>query len=145
MKRIVLPIAVAIAAGAIAVSAALAASPTVKLASRGSLGKIIVNGRGFTAYAFTADSRNKDVCVKRAGCTGIWPPLTTKGKPVAGPGLKRRLLGTIKLNGGRRQVTYAGHPLYRYAFDTPGATDYVGISEFGGKWLALTASGHLVK
>ena len=57
-------------------------------------------------------------------------------------GLKPSLLGTIALGGGRRQVTYAGHPLYTYAFDSgPAETGYVGATQFGGTWRALSATG----
>jgi hypothetical protein len=41
------------------------------------------------------------------------PPLMARGKPIAGRGLKSSLLGTIRRANGVRQVTYAGHPLYR--------------------------------
>lgn len=110
------------------------------------LGTILVNGRGLTVYAFTRDSRNHDRCTGIGGCTGVWPLVTTKGRPRLGPGVRRSLVGTIKLAGGSRQVTYAGHPLYTYiASSGPGDTSYVGVSQFGGRWLVLTASGHLVK
>ena len=60
--------------------------------------------------------------------------------------MRRSLLGTIKLPNGARQVTYAGHPLYTYIGDSgPGDTSYVGVSQFGGRWFALTAAGHIVK
>jgi predicted lipoprotein with Yx(FWY)xxD motif len=110
------------------------------------VGKILVNGRGVTVYAFTRDSRNHDRCAAIAGCTSVWPLVTTSGKPKLGSGVKRSLVGTIELPGGTRQVTYAGHPLYTYiASAGPGDTSYVGVSQFGGRWLALTAAGRLVK
>ncbi len=62
------------------------------------------------------------------------------------PGIKRGLIGTIKLASGVKQVTYAGHPLYTYIGDSgPGDTSYVGFSQFGGTWFALNAAGHAVK
>src|SRR5579859_1165393 len=73
------------------------------------LGTILVDGAGHTVYGFTRDSRNHDRCAATAGCTGIWPLLTSTGTPTAGPGVKRSLVSTIKV-GGARQVTYAGHP-----------------------------------
>jgi predicted lipoprotein with Yx(FWY)xxD motif len=109
------------------------------------LGSILVNGGGHTVFAFTRDSRNHDRCAGTAGCTGIWPMVTTTGTPTLGPGVKRSLLGTIKV-AGARQVTYAGHPLYTYIGDSgPGDTSYVGQSQFGGRWFALNATGHIVK
>jgi hypothetical protein len=69
--------------------------------------------------------------------------VTSNGKPIAGPGVSKSKLGTIKV-GGKTQVTYAGHPLYTYSAE-PKGTSYVGISMFGAKWDAITASGKLVK
>lgn len=132
---------------------AASARPSAVAASRGamvklrstSVGKILVARNGFTLYAFTADKRNQDKCVKRSGCTGLWPLFTTHGRPQAGPGVKRSKLGTIKVNG-KSQVTYGGHPLYEYTGDTsPGSTSYVNFSQFGGRWPAVNASGNLVR
>jgi predicted lipoprotein with Yx(FWY)xxD motif len=110
------------------------------------VGNIIVSGGGLTVYAFTRDSRRRDRCVTIGGCTDIWPPYTTNAAPQGGRGVRHSLLGTIMLAGGVRQVTYAGHPLYTYIGNSgPGDTSYVGVSQFGGRWLGLTASGHLVK
>jgi predicted lipoprotein with Yx(FWY)xxD motif len=123
-------------------------APTVKLRKTG-LGKILVNSKGFTLYMFTRDRRNKDNCYKISSsfgrCRDSWPPLPTKGKPTAGPGVKASLLGKIKLPNGTWQVTYNGHPLYTYAFDSgPGQTSYVGCPQFGGTWKALNAAGKAV-
>ena len=66
--------------------------------------------------------------------------------PLAGPGVKASLIGTIRPKPGLVQVTYAGHPLYTYSLDSsPGETFYVNISQFGGRWPALNASGGEVK
>jgi predicted lipoprotein with Yx(FWY)xxD motif len=84
-----------------AASAALAAGRPAKLKlGKTGLGKIVQNGRGFTIYMFTRDRRNKDSCVKVSGCTGVWPAVTSAGRPVIGPGLKRSLVGTITLPSG---------------------------------------------
>ena len=108
------------------------------------VGKILTTRNGFTVYAFTADKARKDVCVKRSGCTSLWPLVTTHGKPKAGKGVNRRMLGTIKVNG-KTQVTYGGHPLYKYSGDSSsGDTSYVGVNQFGGVWKALAASGKLI-
>jgi predicted lipoprotein with Yx(FWY)xxD motif len=110
------------------------------------IGKILVNSRGFTIYAFTRDSRNHDACVKINACVTAWPLVTTSGAPIAGPGVKASLIGTIKPKPGVVQVTYAGHPLYTYAGDSgPGQTFYVNINQFGGRWPALNAAGNEVK
>jgi predicted lipoprotein with Yx(FWY)xxD motif len=150
--HLLLPAALASAMIASAVAAADARVPaahaaraaTVQLRST-SLGKILVNSSGFTLYEFTKDSRNKNTCVKVSGCSAVWPALSAHGSTTAGPGVKASLLSSITLPGGARQVTYAGHPLYLYSEASErGETSYVGVSHFGGKWLAVNAAGHAV-
>jgi predicted lipoprotein with Yx(FWY)xxD motif len=131
--------------------AAKAAKVQLRHTSRG---KILVNGSGFTVYAFTRDPRNKDTCIGATGsegygsmrCEEVWPPLTTSGKPTAGAGVKSSLLSTIRLADGRKQVTYAGHALYLYKPATErGETSYVGEKQFGGTWTAVNAAGKLIR
>ena len=154
MKRTYMLLAPALV-GAISVSAVASAQGGVPIAHAGraasvqlrktSLGKILVDSSGFTLYEFTRDSHNKDTCVKVSGCSTVWPALMTHGNPTAGAGVKASLLSTIKLPGGARQVTYAGHPLYGYAEATERAeTSYVGVSHFGGRWEAVNAAGGAV-
>jgi len=113
-------------------------------AASSSLGKIIVDGRGRTLYLFEKDTRGHSAC--SGTCAMYWPPLITRGKPVAGHGLKKSLLGTIRRANGARQVTYAGHPLYRYALDTkPGQTNGEGLQDFGAGWDALSAAGKKIE
>ena len=110
------------------------------------VGKVLVDSSGFTVFRFSKDPRNSDTCVKISGCTNLWPPLMSSGRPIAGPGVRAALLSTIKLPGGGRQVTYAGHPLYRYSAATEkGETGYVGAQQFGGSWYALNSAGGSVK
>jgi predicted lipoprotein with Yx(FWY)xxD motif len=151
MKRITLALVallamVALVATAMANSSSHKASSTatVKL-THTKLGSILTTGGGFTVYEFSLDGRNRDRCVAMTGCATAWPPVTAKGRPTAGSGLNARLLGTIKLPGGTSQVTYAGHPLYRFIKDSAGTTDYVGVSAFGGVWDALNAAGKTVR
>ncbi|HTU79535.1 MAG TPA: hypothetical protein VMF09_12325 [Solirubrobacteraceae bacterium] len=122
------------------------ASAATKLELRHTkLGSILTTSAGLTLYLFTHDHGGEDSCVKIHDCATFWPPLRTSGTPVAGPGVKASLLGTVEIPGGARQVTYAGHALYGYSGETPGETGYVGVSAFGGAWEALNASGHAVK
>jgi predicted lipoprotein with Yx(FWY)xxD motif len=147
MKRIVVLAIASVATIALTAGLASASGRQAKLQLRNtSKGKILVDRAGFTLYMFTKDGRNKDACVKISGCTGVWPPLTTSGKSLAGPGVKSSLIGTIKVPHVGTQVTYAGRPLYTYIGDPgPGSTFYVGVRQFHGFWYALNAAGHLVK
>ncbi len=124
-----------------------ASPPPAKIQLRTThLGRVLANGSGFTVYVFTHDRKNQDTCVKISRCPGTWPVLRTNGKARAAKGVNASLLGTITLAHGVNQVTYAGHPLYGYRGDSaPGQTGYVGVSEFGGSWDAITAAGKLVR
>ena len=111
-----------------------------------SLGNVIVDSSGFTLYRFSKDSGKQNMCLKTSECSTTWPALETSGQPTVGPGLKASLVSMIALPGGKRQVTYAGHPLYRYAAGTErGETSYAGVKQFGGTWFAVSASGATVK
>jgi predicted lipoprotein with Yx(FWY)xxD motif len=126
------------------VGAAAAATTTVKVEQAG-LGQILVDSSGHTLYLFTRDHHGQDSCAKVSGCLETWPALTTTRKPVAGPHVRASLLGTIKLHGRVRQVTYAGHPLYTYALDfTRRSTFNIGSDEYGGEWLAVGPAGEAV-
>jgi len=143
-RHVLIASALATALAASAPAGASAARTEIKL-RKTSVGTILVNSRGFTVYAFTRDPRNRDMCVALRGCSAVWPAVTTTGKPIAGHGLKTSLLGTINLHNGRKQVTYAGHPLYTYVGDgAPGETSYVNFAAFGGRWPAMNAAGHEV-
>ncbi len=148
MKR---SISVVLALGTLALAMCAASATaatrgtTIKL-TKTNRGKILTTARGFTLYMFSRDKRGKDVCVKIRDCTTVWPLVRTKSTPIAGPGVKARLLGTIKLPGGSRQVTYNGWPLYTYIGDIfPRSTQFVGLKQSGGFWWALNAAGRIVK
>ena len=107
-------------------------------------GKALFNGRGFVLYAFTRDDR-RSACYGE--CAKAWPPyFAPKGALRVGAGLKRSLLGTVRRRNGRRQVTYAGRPLYYYVGDTgPGVIRCQDVYEFGGRWLLVRPGGKLLR
>lgn len=108
------------------------------------LGKVLVTATGRTLYLFTHDRLGKSRCTGQ--CAAFWPPLYDSAKPLAGAGVKASLLGRTRRADGRLQVTYAGHPLYRFVKDTrAGQTNGEGINHFGGLWWALDAKGRAVR
>ena len=151
MKRIlILLVGIAMLALPAAGVAGSSQRVTVKLANTGK-GKLLVDGepgpfQGFTLYMFARDRRNQDNCIKTSGCKSIWPPLTVKGRPTGGPGVRGSLLGSIAIGQGKRQVTYGGHPLYIYSQDfSPGDTFYIGALQFNGTWYGVNAAATAVK
>ena len=114
-------------------------SATIGLANTG-LGKILVDSQGRTIYLFQKDAGTKSAC--SGACATAWPPVLATGKPTIGSGLKASLVGTSRRSDGASQVTYNGHPLYRFVKDQkPGDTTGQGVNAFGGGWFALSAAG----
>jgi predicted lipoprotein with Yx(FWY)xxD motif len=109
-----------------------------------SLGKVLVDSSGRTLYLFEKDRNGRSAC--SGACAGNWPPVTVSGKPTAGAGVMASLLSTTRRSDGKEEVTYAGHPLYRYAGDTqPGDTNGEGLKIFGAEWYALDGTGSKVE
>ena len=125
-----------------AVSASRAA--TVRLEQTG-LGEILVDGSGHTLYLFTKRPHDKDSCAKVAGCLETWPALTTTRRPRRRRACKSLAARHDQAPRPRRQVTYAGHPLYTYALDfVRRSTFNIGADEYGGAWYAVNAAGEAV-
>jgi predicted lipoprotein with Yx(FWY)xxD motif len=118
---------------------AAAGAITIKT-GRTSLGTVLTDSKGITVYLFEADTTIKPTCY--GACAQAWPPVLTAGAPVAGPGAKASLLGTVKRTDGKTQVTYAGHPLYYFVQSTkPGDVSGQGSNAFGAHWDAVRPSG----
>jgi predicted lipoprotein with Yx(FWY)xxD motif len=108
------------------------------------LGPILVDARGRTLYLFEKDHNGMSSC--NTACTTYWPPVVSAGTPRAGTGVHKSMLGVTKRRDGRRQVTYAGHPLYRFVGDkTAGQTKGEGLANFGAEWYAVGATGRTIE
>jgi predicted lipoprotein with Yx(FWY)xxD motif len=100
------------------------------------------DARGQAVYLFDREESKESECY--GDCARAWPPVLTKGRPVAGKGVRKRLLGTTRRRNGKRQVTYDGRPLYYYVDDAPGRVLCHNVREFGGLWLVLRPDGEPV-
>jgi predicted lipoprotein with Yx(FWY)xxD motif len=100
-------------------------------------GSVLVANGDEVLFAFT---KGNSVSACTVACASIWPPFEPSHL-VAGSGVNAKMLHTVA-RGSSRQVTYKGHLLYLYA-DGRASYDvaYIGVSQFGGTWKALTASG----
>jgi predicted lipoprotein with Yx(FWY)xxD motif len=139
--------------------------PATVSATATALGKVLVIGAGTYAgcslYVLTSDqlhalSGAAFACSDNPNplqvpCDSIlWPALLTTGAPIAGPGINPTLLGTVlrsDLPGmpAVQQVTYAGHPLYRFFLDeTPGETEganlFDPVTSPAGTWYLVDPS-----
>jgi predicted lipoprotein with Yx(FWY)xxD motif len=102
-------------------------------------GQVVADRRGEAIYLFDKEKRGKAECY--GDCAKAWPPLLTKGEPVAGKGIRKRLLGTTRRRDGKLQVTYRDQPLYYYVADEPGRILCHNVPEFGGLWLVVQGNG----
>jgi predicted lipoprotein with Yx(FWY)xxD motif len=132
----------AIAASAFTTTGAKAKTPALKLAKT-SLGTILVDSKGRTLYAFGHDLKNKSRCSGQ--CASNWPPAKAPAKPTVAKGINKSKLKVIKRSDGSPQLSYNGHPLYRFIADSgPGSTNGENITAFGGTWDVLSKSGTVV-
>ncbi len=99
-------------------------------------GLVLANSAGLTLYLYTSDTKNHSNCT--GSCVSAWPPFMTVGTPVAGTGVKQALLATTKRPNGKFQVTYNGHPLYRYIGDSKAGQS---AGEGLGGFFVVTAAG----
>jgi predicted lipoprotein with Yx(FWY)xxD motif len=119
--------------------ASMAASGARAKVVSSDFGRVIADGKGEAFYLFDKESSKTPRCYGE--CAEVWPPVLTKGKPVAAAGAKQSLLGTTRRKNGKLQVTYAGHPLYYYVDDSPGTILCHDVEEFGGLWLVVKPNG----
>jgi predicted lipoprotein with Yx(FWY)xxD motif len=115
---------------------------TVGVANSG-IGKILVDSRARTVYLFKNDRGTRSACA--GACASAWPPLRASRRPTVGVGANASMVATTTRSDGSSQVTYGGHPLYRYTGDgKPGDTNGQGLTAFGAAWFALAPSGKQV-
>lgn len=108
-----------------------------------SLGKVLVDGNGFTVYMFAIDKMNKSNC--NAACLHYWPALKPEPAGMKAPGVTGKL-GSTKTPTGTPIATINGMPLYTYVGDhAPGNVNGQGFNGFGGLWWAVSPSGHVIK
>jgi predicted lipoprotein with Yx(FWY)xxD motif len=134
----------AVLAAAVLAPSAMTETRPALTAHSSPYGKVLFDGRGYALYAFTRD-HGRSACY--GACAKAWPPyFVPKAGLRAGAGLKRSLLGTTSRRSGRRQVTYAGRPLYYYVGDKkPRQILCQDVVEYGGRWLVVRPSGALVR
>ena len=102
-------------------------------------GTMLFDSRKQAIYIFQRDRAERTNCYGE--CAVAWPPVLTKGEPSAGGGVRQSLLGSIERRGGKRQVTYAGKPLYFYAHEQPGEVRCHNVDLNGGLWWVVGPDG----
>jgi len=134
-----------------AASAASSSGPApvyeVKTAVVRGLGKVLVDGQGFTLYVFAPDKHSGTSKCYRA-CANAWPPLVLPSgvsQAPAGAGVRAALLGVTKRTDGTTEVTYDRWPLYTWVVDSaPGDVTGQDLNNLGGKWYVITPHGRVI-
>jgi predicted lipoprotein with Yx(FWY)xxD motif len=134
-----LVVALAAAVVASAGQPATAAAGTRITVRSSEFGRMLFGPDRQAIYIFQRDRRNRTNC--HGECARLWPPVYTRGAPVAGRGVRESLLGTIRRRNGRRQVTYNGKPLYYYAHEGPGQVLCHNVNLNGGLWWVVGPNG----
>ena len=102
-------------------------------------GRMLFDSKRQAIYIFENDPKGKSVCYGE--CAEAWPPVFTQGRPRARGGVRAALLGTVERRDGKRQVTYAGKPLYFYAHEGPGEVRCHNVDLNGGLWWVVGPDG----
>ena len=140
VRGLVGALAVVVAAAWVVGVSGAAPGAAARLSVRSSeFGMTLWGPNGKVVYVFGADHGSVSRCY--GVCASAWPPLLTKGAPVAGTGVEAKLLGTTKRKSGSVQVTYNGHPLYYYSADKVGKVMCQHANMHGGLWLIIKPNG----
>jgi len=125
-----------------------AAGPAVVVTTTASrFGRVLVTGSRMSLYLFTGDGFPPIACTalnkapNGLPCTTAWPPLLATGRLIARGGVRQAGLGTVTRNH-VKQVTYFGHPLYRFIGDgAAGQMNGENFPAFNGQWYLDLTSG----
>ena len=118
-----------------------AAGPTLVLVPDGPHGPYLTNAAGNALYWVEGD-RDGSKCT--GPCTQAWPPVTIDAQqPTGAAGLQGASIATVSRADGSRQVTFEGHPLYRYAAVAGvGQANGDGVKDKFGSWhVAMPSAG----
>jgi predicted lipoprotein with Yx(FWY)xxD motif len=127
-----------VAAGAVASAGAVSVpSSTAQLQSINALPykSILVNSAHHALYVLPAESTTALLC--KTTCLTTFPPMlvpSTTRSVTLGTGVRAHI-GFVKRSSTTKQVTFNGHPLYRYSGDkVAGSTSGIGLAGPKGIW-----------
>jgi predicted lipoprotein with Yx(FWY)xxD motif len=105
------------------------------------LGRIVVDGKGMTAYVFDKDTPGSGKSACTGACARKWPAITSSSDQPKVDGVTGKV-GTIAGADGAKQVTLEGMPLYTYADDSD-VGDAQGQGK-GGIWWVVSPAGEKI-
>jgi predicted lipoprotein with Yx(FWY)xxD motif len=103
-----------------------------------SLGTVVVDGKGMTAYYFLKDTKGSGTSACSGDCAAAWPAITTENATPTVTGVTGEV-GTITGADGKLQVTIDGRPIYTFAQDkAPGDVNGQGLNSV---WYVIAPDG----
>jgi predicted lipoprotein with Yx(FWY)xxD motif len=103
-----------------------------------SAGTVLATSQGMTLYYRSKDKPGSGKSSCTGGCASVWPPLTGTAQAPAGVTLPGPI-GSITRPGGVHQVTINGYPVYTYVGDkSPGQVAGNGLA---GVWHVIKLKG----
>jgi len=103
-----------------------------------SLGTIVVDGKGMTAYYFLKDTKGSGTSACSGDCAAAWPAITTTNATPTVTGVTAEV-GTIPATDGALQITIDGRPIYTFAQDSaPGDVKGQGLNSV---WYVVAPDG----
>ncbi|MCU1440426.1 MAG: hypothetical protein JWP85_1423 [Rhodoglobus sp.] len=107
-----------------------------------SLGEIVVDGQGMTAYYYDKDIADSGSSACMDACAALWPAIESSSETPKIEGITGEVATITGVDGGN-QITINGRPIYTYAQDAaPGDVNGQG---FGGVWWVISPSGEEVE
>lgn len=112
--------------------ASLSFAATLSVKTKDGIGTYLVDDKGMTLYLFKKDMPNMSMC--SGGCLAKWPAFFADDvDPKAA--IDKAAVGTITRDGGAKQTTYKGQPLY-YFINDKDANDVYGQG-MGNVWYVV--------
>ncbi|XVV01288.1 hypothetical protein ACQPW3_28250 [Actinosynnema sp. CA-248983] len=102
------------------------------------VGWFVADAGGFALYRYDKDTAKPPKSNCDGDCAKTWPPVLV-GEHTMTSGVDPTTVGSVTRADGKKQVTLAGWPLYRYLGDKK-AGDITGQGK-GGTWFAVTPDG----
>jgi len=107
-----------------------------------SLGTIVVDGKGMTAYYFTKDAKDSGVSACTGDCATAWPAIESTSDTPTVDGVTGTV-GTIPAADGGKQITINGMPIYTFAKDM--AAGDVNGQDANGVWYVIAPDGTMIE
>ena len=117
---------------------ATASAPADLATADSSLGTIVVDGTGMTAYYFTKDTKDSGVSACSGDCATAWPAIESASDTPTVDGVTGTV-GVIPAADGGHQITINGLPIYTFAKDA--AAGDVNGQGVGGVWWVIAPDG----